>query len=93
MAVAARSIEDRANDTSTTVQTIGGGAASVNIIQFVATTHSPFIVQTLRPGELIPLDGQPLGDEYGKLGIEDIAVAERVVELARQRGIGRELAL
>ncbi len=42
-------------------------------IQFVATTHSPFIVQTLRPGELLPLDGQPLGDEYGKLGIEDIA--------------------
>ncbi|MEP7126894.1 MAG: AAA family ATPase [Byssovorax sp.] len=42
-------------------------------IQFVATTHSPFIVQTLRPGELVPLDGQPLVDEYGKLGIESIA--------------------
>ena len=42
-------------------------------IQFVATTHSPFIVQTLRPGELVPLDGEALGDEYGKLGIEGIA--------------------
>lgn len=41
-------------------------------IQFVGTTHSTFIVQSLRPGELIPLEGQPLHD-YGNLGIEAIA--------------------
>lgn len=41
-------------------------------IQFVGTTHSPFIVQTLREGELIPLDAQPI-PETGNVGIEAIA--------------------
>lgn len=41
-------------------------------VQFIATTHSPFIVQTLRPGELIPLDAQPV-PETGNLGVEEIA--------------------
>jgi predicted ATP-binding protein involved in virulence len=41
-------------------------------IQFVGTTHSPFIVQTLREGELIPLDAQPI-PETGNVGIETIA--------------------
>lgn len=41
-------------------------------IQFVGTTHSPFIVQSLRDGELIPLDGQPI-PETGNVGIETIA--------------------
>jgi predicted ATP-binding protein involved in virulence len=41
-------------------------------MQFVGTTHSPFIIQSLRPGELLPLDGQPV-QEPGNLGIETIA--------------------
>lgn len=42
-------------------------------IQFIATTHSPFLIQTLRYGEeLIMLDGQPVA-EFGNLGIETIA--------------------
>lgn len=41
-------------------------------VQFIATTHSPFIVQSLRPGELIDLDGPPEG-EYVDKSIEDIA--------------------
>lgn len=41
-------------------------------MQFVASTHSPFIVQTLRPGELVPLDAQPVSS-YDNLGIEEIA--------------------
>lgn len=41
-------------------------------IQFVGTTHSPFIVQTLREGELIPLDTQSI-PETGNVGIETIA--------------------
>jgi predicted ATP-binding protein involved in virulence len=41
-------------------------------IQFVGTTHSPFIVQTLREGELIPLTAQPI-PETGNIGIESIA--------------------
>lgn len=41
-------------------------------VQFIATTHSPFIVQTLRDGELIPLDVQTI-QETGNLGVEEIA--------------------
>jgi predicted ATP-binding protein involved in virulence len=41
-------------------------------VQFVATTHSPFIVQTLREGELLPLDAQPILNT-GNLGVEEIA--------------------
>lgn len=41
-------------------------------VQFIVTTHSPFIVQTAREGELIPLDVQPVA-ETENLGLEDIA--------------------
>lgn len=41
-------------------------------VQFVATTHSPFIVQSLKPGELIDLDERPRFD-YADKGVEDIA--------------------
>jgi predicted ATP-binding protein involved in virulence len=41
-------------------------------IQFIATTHSPFVIQSLRPGELINLDPEEL-DEYSDKSIEDIA--------------------
>ncbi|MEZ4863519.1 MAG: AAA family ATPase [Caldilineaceae bacterium] len=41
-------------------------------VQFIATTHSPFIIQTLRTGELISLDTQPI-PETGNLGVEEIA--------------------
>lgn len=44
-------------------------------IQFICTTHSPFLIQSLRSGEeLIMLDGQPTA-ELGNLSIEDIAQA------------------
>jgi predicted ATP-binding protein involved in virulence len=41
-------------------------------LQFIATTHSPFIVQTLREGELVMLEGQPL-PQTNNQGIEDIS--------------------
>jgi len=41
-------------------------------IQFIATTHSPFIVQSLRPDELINLEGQTV-PETGNLGVQSIA--------------------
>ncbi len=41
-------------------------------VQFIATTHSPFIVQSLRNGELLPLDVQSV-PETCNLGVEDIA--------------------
>lgn len=40
-------------------------------LQFIATTHSPFIVQSLRPGELIDLDARH--GEYYRHSIEEIA--------------------
>jgi hypothetical protein len=42
-------------------------------IQFVATTHSPFVVQSMRAEEVINLDHLALMD-YWREGIEDIAV-------------------
>jgi predicted ATP-binding protein involved in virulence len=41
-------------------------------VQFIATTHSPFIVQSMREGELLSLDSQPVTDT-AKLGVEEIA--------------------
>lgn len=41
-------------------------------IQFICATHSPFIVQSLDPGELIALD-TILDEEYSGQSIEDIA--------------------
>ena len=41
-------------------------------IQFIATTHSPFVIQAIRPGELINLDPDKFG-EYADKSIEDIA--------------------
>jgi predicted ATP-binding protein involved in virulence len=45
-------------------------------IQFIVTTHSPFIIQSLRNDELIDLQGQNLDDDYRKLSIEEIAEGE-----------------
>jgi len=43
-------------------------------IQFIGTTHSPFVIQTLRPGELISLEDRNR-DNYAGLGIEEISQA------------------
>jgi len=42
-------------------------------VQFVATSHSPFIIQTMREGETIALDDRQPVINPGKLGIEEIA--------------------
>ena len=42
-------------------------------IQFIATTHSPFLIQSLRSGEeLVMLDGQPTA-QLGNKTLEEIA--------------------
>lgn len=42
-------------------------------LQFICTTHSPFLIQSLRSGEeLLMLDGQPTA-ELGDLSVEQIA--------------------
>jgi predicted ATP-binding protein involved in virulence len=53
------------------------------LVQFIATTHSPFIVQGLRPGELINLD-QSVKSEYWKESPEDIVEKEMGVPLPQR---------
>ncbi len=40
--------------------------------QFIATTHSPFVIQSMRGGKLISLDGK-IEAEYANQNIEDVA--------------------
>ena len=49
-------------------------------IQFICATHSPFIIQSLKEGELITLD-HPLESDYSGEGIEDIAEDVMGVEM------------
>jgi predicted ATP-binding protein involved in virulence len=60
-------------------------------IQFIATTHSPFVIQSLRPGELINLDPDEIKEyadknikEYADKSIEDIAENVMGVELPQK---------
>ena len=52
-------------------------------IQFIATTHSPFVIQALRPGELINLGPEEFG-EYADKSIEDIAETVMGVDLPQK---------
>lgn len=52
-------------------------------IQFIATTHSPFIIQSLRPGEFITLDPEEFG-EYANRSVEDIAEHVMGVEVPQK---------
>ena len=62
-------------------------------IQFVCTSHSPFVIQSLEAGELRTLDrsGPPLV-EYANRSIEDIAEDIQDVEVPQQSLKARELA-
>jgi predicted ATP-binding protein involved in virulence len=51
-------------------------------VQFVITTHSPFIVQSLRAEELINLD-KGSGEDPFRKGIEDIVEDEMNVDTPR----------
>jgi predicted ATP-binding protein involved in virulence len=52
-------------------------------IQFIATTHSPFVIQSLRAGELISLDPDEFA-EYSNRSVEDIAENVMGVELPQK---------
>ena len=52
-------------------------------IQFIVTTHSPFVIQALQPGELINLDPEEFG-EYADKSIEDIAENVMGVDLPQK---------
>ena len=62
-------------------------------IQFVCTSHSPFVIQSLEAGELRTLDRSgPLLVEYANRSIEDIAEDIQEVEVPQQSLMARELA-
>lgn len=52
-------------------------------VQFVTTTHSPFIIQSMKPGELINLDPDEFA-EYSDKSIEDISENVMGVELPQK---------
>jgi uncharacterized protein (TIGR02646 family) len=52
-------------------------------VQFIAATHSPFIIQSLRPGELINLNTDKLSD-YADSSIEDITEDVMGVEMPQK---------
>ena len=53
-------------------------------IQFICTTHSPFIIQSLRAGELITLDPDEFPAEYSDKSIEDITEDVMQVEMPQK---------
>ena len=52
-------------------------------VQFISTTHSPFVIQSLQPGELINLDPEEFG-EYADQSIEDITENVMGVDLPQK---------
>lgn len=61
-------------------------------IQFICATHSPFIIQSLKEGELITLD-HPLESDYSGEEIEDIAEDVMGVEMPQYSDNPAYLAL
>ena len=62
-------------------------------IQFIGTSHSPFIIQSLEAGELRTLDpGGPQLLEYANRSIEDIAEEVQRIDVPQQSLQARELA-
>lgn len=59
-------------------------------VQFIATTHSPFIIQSLKPGELINLDPDEFA-EYSDKSIEDISENVMGVDLPQKSKRYREM--
>ncbi len=52
-------------------------------IQFIMSTHSPFVIQSLQGGELISLDGE-IEAEYANQNIEDVAEDIMDVEIPQR---------
>jgi len=61
-------------------------------IQFICTTHSPFIIQSARPGEVVSLDGRIEVEEYVGASIEEITQHIQGVDLPQQSKRSTDLA-
>lgn len=60
-------------------------------VQFIVTTHSPFIIQALKSGQLINLDPDEIPDEYADKSIEDIAENVMGVEMPQKSARYQEM--
>jgi predicted ATP-binding protein involved in virulence len=77
-------------------EVVGALKRAFPCLQFIATTHSPFIIQSLRPGELVRLEGEP-AYPYADESVEDIledvmgiALPQRSRRLERLRELTAE---
>lgn len=59
-------------------------------MQFIMTTHSPFIVQSLNAGEVINLDGTPLAADPNKRSLEENALYMGVEDTQSDQFIRKE---
>lgn len=71
-------------------QIVGNLRRTFPNIQFIGTTHSPFVIQALRPGELINLDPDEF-HEYADKSIEDIAENVMGVDLPQKSSRYRQM--
>jgi len=53
-------------------------------VQFITTTHSPFVIQSLRAGQLINLDPESFVEEYADKSIDDITEGIMGVEMPQK---------
>jgi predicted ATP-binding protein involved in virulence len=61
-------------------------------IQFIVSTHSPFIIQSLEPGQLVDLNAGETG-EYAGQSIEDIAEAVMGIDLPQRSERHRKMVV
>ncbi|MCY4047310.1 MAG: AAA family ATPase [Candidatus Dadabacteria bacterium] len=72
-------------------QIVGALSEAFPKIQFVATTHSPFIIQSLKKGMVVNLDTKEVESEAYNLAIEDIAESIQLVEMPQRSEKHRQL--
>lgn len=61
-------------------------------MQFICSTHSPFLIQALEPGELIPLHEDALPAEYSNQSLEDIVENVQGVKMPQRSKRAEELS-
>jgi predicted ATP-binding protein involved in virulence len=62
-------------------------------MQFICSTHSPFIIQSLEPGELIRLQDDAAPAEYSNQSLEDIVENVQGVEMPQRSERAQELSV
>ena len=62
-------------------------------IQFITTTHSPFIIQSLKNKELFDMDGKELDTDYFRKSIDEITKEEMGVDILRSEKFNNMMAI